>query len=307
MNSFLRGSKKVLLGLGVASCGAAVASICYNFNFEDRRLKAASSIYENYVHSFFPSNNSPPEKSIYKWDCNWDKLDPGCLKKPSDLIQMGGFGSVDGKLPSEEQKQKQVNKAKSMATRNLIFIRHGQYNLSGECDQQRILTDLGRQQAALTGLRLRELSLPYSRIVRSTMSRATETAQIISKELPEVPMESCDMLREGAPFPPEPPLHRWNKDVQSFTDGARIEAAFRRYFHRAHPTQQSDSYELYVCHANVIRYFVCRALQLPPEAWLRFSLHNCSLTWIAIRPSGRVTVYSLGDSGHLPPGKMTTT
>jgi len=45
---------------------------------------------------------------------------------------------------------------------------------------------------------------------------------------------------------------------QFFQDGARIEAAFRRYFYRADTSQEKDSYEILVCHANVIRYFVCR-------------------------------------------------
>lgn len=45
---------------------------------------------------------------------------------------------------------------------------------------------------------------------------------------------------------------------QFFQDGARIEAGFRKYFHRAEPDQAADSYTLIVCHANVIRYFVCR-------------------------------------------------
>lgn len=45
---------------------------------------------------------------------------------------------------------------------------------------------------------------------------------------------------------------------QYHEDGARIEAAFRRYIHRADPKQKEDSFEIIVCHANVIRYFVCR-------------------------------------------------
>jgi hypothetical protein len=45
---------------------------------------------------------------------------------------------------------------------------------------------------------------------------------------------------------------------QFFQDGARIEAAFRKYFYRAEKSQEKDSYEILVCHANVIRYFVCR-------------------------------------------------
>ena len=43
-----------------------------------------------------------------------------------------------------------------------------------------------------------------------------------------------------------------------FQDGARIEAAFRKYFYRAPPEQENDSYEIIVGHSNVIRYFVCR-------------------------------------------------
>ena len=36
------------------------------------------------------------------------------------------------------------------------------------------------------------------------------------------------------------------------------------------------------------RYFFCRALQLPPEAWLRISLKNASYSWLVIRPDGKV-------------------
>ena len=59
-------------------------------------------------------------------------------------------------------------------------------------------------------------------------------------------------------------------------------------------------FEIIVCHANVIRYFACRALQLPPEAWLRICTFNCSLTYLTIRPTGTVSIRSLGDCGHLP-------
>lgn len=51
---------------------------------------------------------------------------------------------------------------------------------------------------------------------------------------------------------------RHTTSQQFFQDGARIEAGFRKHFHRAEPEQEKDSYTLIVCHANVIRYFVCR-------------------------------------------------
>ena len=70
-------------------------------------------------------------------------------------------------------------------------------------------------------------------------------------------------------------------------------------------TSQQHEYEVVVAHANVIRYFVCRALQLPPEAWLRFSTFNCSLTYVTVRPSGSVSCRSVGDVGHLEPDQIT--
>ena len=46
-------------------------------------------------------------------------------------------------------------------------------------------------------------------------------------------------------------------------------------------------YDIIVCHMNVIRYFVLRALQLPPEAWLRLGGFNGSIAHLTIRPCGR--------------------
>lgn len=71
----------------------------------------------------------------------------------------------------------------------------------------------GRKQAAITGERLKELNLPYTRMIRSTMSRATETANIIKNSIPCVPVEDCSMLEEGAPIPPEPPIGYWKPEV----------------------------------------------------------------------------------------------
>ena len=47
--------------------------------------------------------------------------------------------------------------------------------------------------------------------IKSTMTRATETADIILKHFPEVKdHKSCDLIREGAPCPPDPPFPEWD-------------------------------------------------------------------------------------------------
>lgn len=95
----------------------------------------------------------------------------------------------------------------------MILIRHGQYELSGATDEQRVLTKLGRTQAEYTGKRLREIGFPYTLMIKSTMARAQETANIIAKSLPEVPTKDCNLIREGAPIPPEPPIGNWKPEV----------------------------------------------------------------------------------------------
>ncbi|XP_030273471.1 serine/threonine-protein phosphatase PGAM5, mitochondrial isoform X3 [Sparus aurata] len=278
---------------------AAAASDSRGY-FGERRGEAAGrwsrfTVLQAAQPAWTPASHTPAPTG-HSWDFNWDKRDPSALSN-------GKKKETATEDPSSEQ-----DNGKPKATRNILLIRHSQYNLSGNSDKERILTPLGREQAELTGQRLAALGLKYDILIHSSMARATETANIISKHLPGVELLSCDLLREGAPIEPVPPVTHWKPDaVQYHEDGARIEAAFRRYIHRADPKQKEDSFEIIVCHANVIRYFVCRALQFPPEGWLRMGLNNGSITWLTIRPSGRVALRTLGDSGFMPPDKLTRT
>lgn len=183
------------------------------------------------------------------------------------------------------------------ARRNLILIRHGQYNTSGEDDCSHTLTELGQQQAVITGKKLASMGIKFNSITSSTMRRAIQTATIIlenidSENKRDLKLEIKDpFLCEGTPCIPEPPYRKpelWNPpervkiktddillcyqqvnydmelilsmiDYQDvLVDGSRIETGFRKYFHRAEPTQEQDTWEIIVCHGNVIRYFTCR-------------------------------------------------
>lgn len=253
-------------------------------------VKNSDKVVFNSWTSYIPSPHG-------KWDTNWDRREPFALINPKKIENVLDENEYNEKLEAVTPK----------AFRHIILIRHGQYNLGGSTDEERILTDKGRKQAEFTAKRLHELAIPFTEMVKSTMTRAQETGDIIAKSLPEkLPIVSCDYLREGAPVPPEPPFQKWKKEYHQFyQDGSRIEAAFRKYFHRAPADQTSDSYHLLVCHANVIRYFVCRALQFPAEGWLRMSLNHASITWITITPSGKVILKTLGESGHLPPNMLS--
>ncbi|XP_009638165.1 serine/threonine-protein phosphatase PGAM5, mitochondrial [Egretta garzetta] len=268
---------------------------CQRFDSAISQVRACKEIT---VHVFTRESHNLPFKrrSAHTGTC--------LRREPLALINLKKKNEETG----EEELASRLDHCKAKATRHIFLIRHSQYNLDGRADKDRTLTPLGREQAELTGHRLASLGLKFDQIIHSSMTRATETTEIISKHLPGVKKISTDLLREGAPIEPDPPVSHWKPEaVQYYEDGARIEAAFRNFIHRADAKQEEDSYEIFVCHANVIRYIVCRALQFPPEGWLRMSLNNGSITHLVIRPNGRVALRTLGDTGFMPPDKITRT
>ncbi|KAJ1457754.1 histidine phosphatase superfamily, partial [Pelagophyceae sp. CCMP2097] len=200
--------------------------------------------------------------------------------------------------------------------RHVILVRHGQYDEDGAGDEAKSLTELGRRQALRTGEKLKDLlEEPLAagktrvRLHVSTMTRAKETAGLVASRWPSESFDRLDaspLLVEGSP-----PVH--NVPAPLYTAGqvhaSLMEAAFRRYFRRpalaalAEPPHGEvvprHEYDVIVCHANVIRFFALRALQLPPEAWFRFHPKNCSITHLRISPEGHVDLFSFGDAGHL--------
>ena len=123
--------------------------------------------------------------NVLKWDSNWDHRRPEKLVKP-----------ITTKNPSQEQideREEKVSKCVAKVTKNLILVRHGQY-VNAETDDDRVLTDLGKKQARMTGIRLKGLLQKLKndsnkevrvKLIKSTMTRATETADIILEEIAE--------------------------------------------------------------------------------------------------------------------------
>jgi len=219
------------------------------------------------------------------------------------------------------------------------MIRHGQY-VHAKKDQDCVLTDLGKRQAHATGKRIASMisasgnfKVNISEFHVSDMTRAKETAVILKEYLPESVTinESDAVLNEGTPAYTIPGKRSPEKDLSVFRTHPRAEFAFRKYFHRSkmakpeeeesHDQQKDDlavendlnpvsassnhEFEIIVGHGNMIRYFVMRALQLPPEAWLRLSPFNCSITYLVIKPSGNVSLRSFADVGHLNAEEIT--
>ena len=83
---------------------------------------------------------------------------------------------------------------------------------------------------------------------------------------------------------------------------AQLDRLFAEHFR---PAQGATRNELLVCHGNVIRYLVTRALGVDTLAWLEMSPGHASITKIRVEADGRFKVIALGDVGHLPPSMLT--
>mmetsp|Transcript_17955 Transcript_17955/g.42156 ORF Transcript_17955/g.42156 Transcript_17955/m.42156 type:complete len:352 (+) Transcript_17955:54-1109(+) len=323
--------------------GACSSSVSCNRHWNPAVIVAGAGLglgyYSEYGNKARPGCEEGGE--AYWWK------DPSKCSDASSLWRRGWDSDWDGRAKPTSSCTTPVKTTGPI--RHLLLIRHGQYNLD---DDEHGLTDLGREQSAKLGQRLLserlglkkdrygEVQVQYSGIWVSTVTRARQTAEILSSYLPDVPVQDPDpLLAEGKPTVPHPTSQQPARPADIWEDSARMEAGFRKFVHRAvdHkrlaekeakrekklkkelgegyvPPEKQEAertevekepepqrvYEIYVCHMNLIRYFVMRALQLPPEAWLRLRGDNAGITEIIIHPDGRVSLSRFADVGHLP-------
>lgn len=190
-----------------------------------------------------------------------------------------------------------------MAKRTLYLVRHGQYvrraRRSAEPDGE--LTGTGRQQAALVGLRLRDV--PVDVIHHSTLIRARQTAEIIAAEFPDVPLRPSPLLRECIPSLPEvlpEALREFFAAVpkSALADGPRRAAEALAAFFRHEPGDR-DRHEVVVTHGNLISHMAAQALGAPADSWIRTDIHHCGITEVCMGTERGLMLVCHNDTGHL--------
>ena len=190
-----------------------------------------------------------------------------------------------------------------MTYRTIYLIRHGQYNPEiKEGPQAGKLSETGRLQAIKTADFMAEI--PLTAIYASTLDRAIETAGVIAAKHNGLAVQQSPLLQEITPPLPYLALkHVKDLSLEEITqDRLRVEEAYSTFIKAA---GERDDYEAIVCHGNVIRYLVCRALQISPLIWMNFEIYNCSVTTIEIDALGNAILLGYNESGHLPQGLKT--
>ena len=186
----------------------------------------------------------------------------------------------------------------------LYLVRHGFYDRDTTATDDRVsngLNALGHEQARLAGARLAGLGIKFDRLISSEYLRAKQTADDMGGPLKMTPTRD-GLLNECTPSSSNARLMAGEKpeDVAS-CDSARA-VAWQRYFV---PTPDRDTYDVLVCHGNVIRWTLMRALGADTKRWSDQDIGNGSLSIIAVRPDGSIRLAMYSDVGHIPVEKQS--
>ena len=196
--------------------------------------------------------------------------------------------------------------AEAHYTHTLYLVRHGAYDTTARADPEigPGLTPLGIAQARLIASRLHGLPTRsrLDSITSSTMTRARETAAVMHETLTDTPMRQTPLLSECTPPRSNAKVANESEPKEAAECARRLDEAFNQFLVPAAGAVRSD---VLVCHGDVIRYFVMKALGVDTKAWLGMSVAHASLTVIRVRADGSMTVLAVGDVGHLPPNMQS--
>ncbi|MDB6164261.1 MAG: serine/threonine-protein phosphatase mitochondrial-like [Xanthomonadaceae bacterium] len=190
------------------------------------------------------------------------------------------------------------------AARTIVLVRHGNYLPDPSIDMRQGpgLSPLGVAQAHLVGARLAALPFRFDALYASPMQRARDTAAVIGMDFPGRRFDIIDDLAECTPPTRRTEIMKDEKPADLAACKAQLDRVFATYFR---PASGAERNELFVCHGNVIRYLVTRALGVDTTAWLELSVGHASITQIRIEADGRVKVIAVSDVGHIPANLRT--
>lgn len=186
----------------------------------------------------------------------------------------------------------------------MVLVRHGHYVADPAIDE-RIgpgLSPLGVAQARLAAARLHNDLPRIDGLYVSPMQRARDTAAAIGTAFPTQAFDVVADLAECTPPTRRKDIMAEETEESTTACKAQLDRAFTRFFETPSNAGRID---LLVCHGNVIRYLVTRALGVDTAAWLEMSPGHASVTRIRIEADGRYKVIAVGDVGHIPPTLRT--
>ena len=193
-----------------------------------------------------------------------------------------------------------------MAFRIVYLIRNGQYDRDQIDPVDEIsapLNENGRRQAALTAQAIRDLRV--GGIHYSPYQQMLETAETISKAFTGVESAESRLLRQydSLTHMPGDTLHPDVVRLLAASQKKQLDQAFTTFF--SPNTDETEKQHVLICHGNIIRDLICKAIGVAPESWAHMMINNCSISSVAISPTGEKHLAGFNDIKHLPEALRT--
>ena len=185
----------------------------------------------------------------------------------------------------------------------VYLVRHGAFDRDTHADDVTAnpLNALGHEQAKALGARLAAMHLTFRSLVTSDFLRARQTAEDIGA-LVHVTPQVDSLIHECTPTLEHPEYTTYHSPEDVARCVATLESVWSRYLA---PTPDADTWDVLVCHGNVIRWLTLRSLGADVRNWYGPDIANASLTVIAVRADGTCRLVTFDDTGHLPFEKQT--
>jgi serine/threonine-protein phosphatase PGAM5 len=196
-----------------------------------------------------------------------------------------------------------VRKGGPMTT-TLFLVRHAEASHEGDSPG---LTPEGERQAGRLGRRL--AGTRFAAIEHSPLRRAVQTAELVARSLPGVPVGPSEHLHDLTAVP-EPgrdsdyPADRldWLASVpeEERDPGARrLRAAVEHYLADIAAGSGEGRNLLLITHAFVLGWFVRHTLDAPTWRWIGLNSANTGLTTVRLTAGRPPVLVGFNDVGHL--------
>ncbi|NEM90362.1 histidine phosphatase family protein [Galbitalea soli] len=183
----------------------------------------------------------------------------------------------------------------------LYLIRHGEQQDAEYGLPDGPLSERGKRQARAIAERLG--GVPFTGAWHSPLTRAEDTARIMTERMPALESEPSALLMDCIPSGPTPDMPHSFEQFFGGVTPEQIEAGEAQMTDAVAewmtPTHE-DRHDLLITHNFVIGWFVRETFGAAPWRWMGVNQANCGLTIIRVRSAKPPVLITHNDLGHLP-------
>jgi probable phosphoglycerate mutase len=183
----------------------------------------------------------------------------------------------------------------------LYLVRHGEQQDAEYGLPDGPLSERGKRQAHAIAERLS--GVPFTGAWHSPLTRAEDTARIMTERMPALESQPSALLMDCIPSGPTSDMpHGFDHYFGGITPEqieageAQMTDAIAEWLTPA----LDDRHDLLITHNFVIGWFVRETFGAAPWRWMGVNQANCGLTIIRVRSSKPPVLITHNDLGHLP-------